>query len=1050
MCLISFSALAQEHIVTGTIISAEDNSPIPGVNVLVRGSTTGTISNINGEYSIEASSDTTTLVFSFIGFQTKEVAVENQSVIDIKMQADVAELSEVVVTAFGLEREKKALGYTVQEISGKELAEARQANVANSLSGKVAGVQVISNAGPGSGSTITIRGQSSISGNNQPLIVVDGVPIENYSNPFGSDENQYGGGLSEVSPDNIEDISVLKGPNAAALYGSRAANGVILITTKDGSGTNGIGISVNSNVTWDSPLVVPDFQDIYGGGTGGITWYADGRNGPITDPAAINQFQSLYPNAPLNGTAGVDESWGAPMDGRLVQKWWSNGELVPLTPNPDNFTEFFQTGHTLTNNVAIAGSNDKGNFRLSLGRLDQEGMVHNNDYYRNNFRINTGYNFTDKLNITLSAEYIKSGSNNRRYTSGSEFIWHQRHLDFSKLKEFDKYKPETVIQPDGEYYPYANWQYEYFTNPYYTQEFWTYANEKDRLLGNITLNYQLTDHLSVMARSGTDFWTDSRENIIAEKESRYYPNGAYEESVLRRQETNSDFLITYDNSFGDFLVTANVGGNNRANFYKRSFTRLNDLTVNKLYNLGNNASPPITESAIEEYEVNSLYGAATLGFKNYLFLDITGRNDWSSTLPVDNNSYFYPSASLSAVVTDMLDIQSGIFSFAKLRASWAQVGNSADPYQLQQVYNPEALWDGNTPSFSESTEIANSELKPEITTGIELGADLRFLNGRLGLDFTYYNQSTKDQILAVEISKATSYNSRILNAGEVTNKGVEVMLSGTPLQLNNGLRWDVSFNFSRNRNIVVELAEGLDVYTLNTYYISSEARVGQPYGTLYGRPFERVQEGPYAGELIMRDGLPVTSTETAILGNIQPDWLGGFSNSITYKGLTVSALIDVRKGGDMFMLETGIGRRTGVYEETAVGREEGVIGKGVREVFDNEGELIGYESNNVIVSARDYYYENIPRSRHEAGIFDGSYVKLREATISYQLPGRWFNNNFLESARVSLVGRNVAILFKNTPHHDPEADRYGGNRQGFSYSQLPTTRNLGFNVNVNF
>ncbi len=1035
--------------ISGQVTSDEDGGALPGVNVVVKGTTIGTITDIEGNYQLSAGEDAETLVFSFIGLRTEEVPINNRSAIDLKMSDDVAELSEVVVTAFGLEREKKALGYTVQEVGGEKLAEAKQANVVNNLSGRIAGVQVTSNGGPGSGSNVVIRGQSSISGNNQPLYIIDGVPMENYQQPINTsagEENVYGGGPSEISPDNIKEISVLKGPNAAALYGARAANGVILITTKDGSGSRGMGVTFNSTAMFERPLVEPNLQNIYGGGTGYRTFYVDGRNGVDGNGNG--------------GTYGVDESWGEPMDGRLRPQWWTGGEIIdgqifnntaPLLPQPDNFQQFFETGTTVTNNIALAGSNDKGNFRLSIGRMDQNGIITNNDFHRNNFRLNAGYNFTDKFRINVSSEYIKSYSDNRRYQSGAEFIWTHRNTNWDQIRDFERYNPETVIQPIGQSYPYANWQYEYFWNHYYTQENWTYSNDKNRLLGNIALNYELTDHLSLMVRSGTDFWMDSRENIIAEKNARYYPNGSYSEEVLSRQETNSDFLLTYDNQLTtDFSLTVNAGGNSRVNNFKRNYTRIQDLAINKVYNLSNYASPPITESRIEEYQVNSLFGSAQFGFKNYLFLDVTGRNDWSSTLPAENNSFFYPSASLSMVLTDMFDIQSGVLSFMKLRGSWAQVGNDTDPYRLQQLFNSEGLWAGSTPVVSEDTEIANAELRPETTTGIELGTDIRLFNNRVGLDFTYYDQTTTDQILAVEISRATGYIYKLLNAGEVQNRGVELMLTATPLKLNNGFTWDVMANWARNRSQVIELADGLDTYVLNTYHVTSEARVGRPFGELRGTFFARDPEG----NVIYRNGQPVAGVNedgstVKTLGNIQADWTAGISNTFRYKGITLSALIDIRHGGDIFDRGTSVARRTGQLAETAIGREEGVIGVGVKNV--GTAEAPQYVTNDVVVSAQSFMGNHHPRNINEVAIFDAGFVKLREVTLGYNLPtGLLERTNFIESAKISIVGRNLAILHRNTPHIDPEGDRYGGNLQGFVYGQLPLTRSVGFNLNITF
>jgi outer membrane receptor protein involved in Fe transport len=546
-----------------------------------------------------------------------------------------------------------------------------------------------------------------------------------------------------------------------------------------------------------------------------------------------------------------------------------------------------------------------------------------------------------------------------------------------------------------------------------------------------------------MVRSGTDMWTDTRIDVLRYARTRFsFRGGSFSEEVLRRQETNTDAILSLDKTFGDLAVVGQFGGVRRTNYYKRNYAEVVDMTVDGVYNLGNNANPNINESRIEESVVNSAFGSVQLGYKNFLFLDITARNDWSSTLPAVNNSFFYPSVSLSAVVTDMFDMNSNFLSFAKLRASWAEVGNDADPYMLQQVYTPKGLWDGSVPTFAENNEIANSGLKPEITTGLEFGADVRFLNGRLGLDVTYYDQTTRDQILAVDISRASGYTSRVLNAGQINNKGLEVMLSGTIFELPSGLSWDASVNFARNRNEVIELADGLESLTLwSIRGASLEARVGEAYGNLYGVKFNRTDEG----DIIFRNGFPTTLPGQHVIGNIQPDWIGGISNTLSYKGLAVSALIDIRQGGDIYDMGSSLMRQNGVSEESAAGREEGTIGLGVMNVGTEEAPQ--YVPNDVVVSTRTFMRYYSGRQYHEAAVFDGSFVKLREASISYQLPGRWFDNNFLQSARVSVIGRNLAIFSSNNRHIDPEIS---SSDLGYNYGQLPSTRSVGFNVNVKF
>lgn len=1044
-------ALAQAHEVKGIVTNAADGSPLPGVNIILKGTSNGTTSDAEGKFSLQVPSSDGTLIFSFIGLTTQEITLGSQTDFTVKMIEDSKQLSEVVVTALGIEKSRQSLGYALQDVKGEQLAEVRSSNVMNALSGKLAGVRITANAGPGSGSTVQIRGQSSIGGNNQPLYVIDGVPIEQRPGVSGDDalqSKQFGGGIAEVSPDNIAEISVLKGPSATALYGSRGQNGVILITTKNGSGSKGLNLEVNSNMTFERPAVKPDFQDIYAGGNGYRTWYTNGRSAPITDPLEIEQYRAAYgPDAPLTGTDGTDESWGGPMDGRLVRHWWTGTDVAPLVPNENNWEDYWETGKTFSNNIALSGSNEKGSFRLSLGKLDQDGIMYKNNYWRNNYKLNTIYDFTEKLGVTLSAEYVKSGSDNRSYQDGQQFIWTHRQTDWAKLKDYEDYRSVHIQRPgDGDA---PNWQHTFFINPFMSQDRLPLSNEKDRMLGNIALNYEVIPTLNIMLRTGTDFWTDTRINVLNYERVRNGTPvfGQYSEEVLRGQETNSDVMVTYSKEFSPTLkINAMAGGLIRNSYYKRNYVRVNQLVVDGVYNLSNSIpASNLSQSTIEEKASQSLFGSAQIGYSDAIFVDLTARNDWSSTLPASNRSYFYPSVGVSAILTELIHMTSRKLSFAKVRASWAQVGNDTDPYRLAQTYLSNTSWNGSVPQFYENKEIANSNLKPEMTTGIELGFETRFFNDRIGIDFTYYDQSTQDQILAVEISKGSGYDTRLLNAGEITNKGIEVILNATPVKLANGLKWDVTFNFAKNKNQVIALAEGLTTYQLNARNsLASLAAVGEPYGTFFGIGFERAPDG----NILYRDGLPVMSTTAKVLGNIQPDWTGGMHNTFSFKGITFTALIDAKIGGDVYNEGIGIARWTGQYEETALGREEGIIGEGTMNIGTAESPV--YVPNDVIVPAQSLYAFNNARTRHEASIFDASYVKLRELSLGYQIPATILKGMFIKSARVSVVGRNVAILFKNIPHVDPEFDRLGGNSYGFGYGELPTARSIGFNVNLTF
>ncbi len=1058
-CLLSSMVYGQE--ISGIIKG--DGEPLIGATVMVAGTTTGTVSDIDGSFTLTVPEGGETLVFSFTGFEELEMEIGNQSYFEADMSSSAVLLDELVITSLGIKREKKALGYAVQDIDAESLKEARSSNVVNGLSGRVAGIQVSSAAVPGGGSQVTIRGNGSILGNNQPLYVIDGVPMEgDFAAPIdgASDNNVYGGGISEISPDNIESITVLKGANAAALYGSRASNGVILVTTKDGSGNKeGMTVEYNVNATIDKPFVTPQFQNIYGGGNGYVTWYADGRNGAVSGDLAIDQFREVYPDAPLNGTAGVDESWGAPMDGRLVRHWWSGEEVAPLVPVPDSWSNFWETGSSINHNVAVSSNYDGGTFRFAFGMTDQTGLMYNNDYGKNNVRFNINHELTDRLKVKVSSEYIKSGSDNRQQPVLWELqTWHHRHDDWGLLKDYEDYMDAHITRP-GDEYPYANWQHSFASNRFYEQTYLTNSNEKDRIVGNIALTYNIMDGLDLMLRTGTDLWTDTRISVTRNERIKSFNERtqAFYEDVLRRQESNSDFLLTYNKYLTDDIsVNVQAGGAHRTNYYKRNYIGVNDVTINGLYNVANNATTNTNRSRIEEKEVNSLYAAASFGYKNFLYLDVTGRNDWSSTLPVENNSYFYPSLSTSIVLSELLDLTESPLSFAKLRASWAQVGNDTDPYRLTQVFTPQDPWNPSTPTFSENSVIANNGLQPERTTGIEFGADLRFFDGRLGMDLSYYNQTTTDQIINISVSKATGYDSKVINAGKIVNKGVEAAVYFDMMPKTNPFQWNVGLNYAKNNNTVEELFTDANGNELETIVLTSrrglslEARVGQPYGTLVGSAYQRVAEGEYAGQIIFEDGIPQKESDLQIIGNVTPDWTGGVSNSFSYKSITLSALVDFKMGGDITDESSSTGMQTGIYPITALGREEGVIGQGVKNIGTPDDPV--YVPNDVVADTKSVTRMLSVRSVNEGAVYDGSYIKLRELSLSYALPASFVEKSgFVSGARLSVVGRNVAMLYSNHSQIDPELNLYGGNLQGaLYYVSLPTTRSIGVNLNLTF
>ena len=699
--------------------------------------------------------------------------------------------------------------------------------------------------------------------------------------------------------------------------------------------------------------------------------------------------------------------------------------------------------------MAITGANDKGDFRLSFTDLDQTGILPNTNYKRRTVSLNAGWNLTKKLSIRATGNYVNDGSDNRN-NFGLYFIWFGRQVDMDKLKDY--HKPGSIYQ--------YNWNDNYWTNPYYLLNESTRANERDRLYGNMSATYKFTDWLSLTARTGTDFYEDRRKTKTAARQAKIGASAlydAYNEEQIFVRESNSDFLLNATHKFGEFDITANIGGNHRTNYAQRNYMGATELAIPRVYNMGNSRQRPVTENSFIRKSVNSLYASANLGFRNYLFVDLTARNDWSSSLPSDNRSYFYPSAAVSAIITDIFDVKSPILSFAKLRAGWARVGNDTDPYRLASTYKYENPW-GSTPSLSENNALLNANLKPELTSSYEIGTDIRLWQNRIGLDITYYKKVSSNQILDVNISNATGYLSKLLNAGKIENQGIEIQLTASPIKTD-AFEWQVGLNWARNKNKVVSLANNLTTYQLNTSYnaltqttstnsfrgLSVEARVGQPYGTFFGKGFLRAPDGQIVYDA---QGYPMLESSSRVLGNFTPDWIGGFSNTFRYKNLSLSTLIDVKHGGDIFSQSINIGRYTGVLAETTLGREDGIIGQGV--VNKGTAAAPEYVPNEKRITSEEYHHKYYLLTNNENTIFDASYVKLREVKLTYMLSGQVFKKLPFRDIAISVVGRNLALLKSNLPHIDPETSYYNdGNLQGIENGQIPTTRTVGFNISFN-
>ena len=1085
LCCLLSGAASLAQTITGRVVSADDQQPLPGVSIVIKGTTTGTTSLADGTYSLNAQPNST-LTYSFIGYETQEVAIGARTTIDIALRGDAQTLGEIVVTALGIQREKKALGYATQEIQGTALTIARETNVTNQLAGKVAGVTVVgSPSGIGGSARVTIRGERSVDLNkNQPLYVIDGVPISNGftgGSGRGNLEVDFGNGASFINPDDIESINVLKGGAASALYGARAANGVIVIKTKSGRGSRGIGVEINTNQTIETPLVLPDYQDVYGqgNGNGGDFAFANGGGAGLTDgtdeawgPAfSLNKSYPQYDSPrTLNGQ---------PIDFRGGDLNAPVGSVITPTPwvaESDNLRKFLQTGRTNTTSVAVTGSNDAGNFRLAHTLLNQTGVVPNTDLKRYTTSLSGGYNFTPKFSANAYVSYIKGESGNRPSISyGTESImylfncWLPPSVQLEPMKDYWMRGLEGTRQ--------YSWNYNYHDNPYFTVYENTNGQLYDRVIGNASLKYDLTSWLSVQSRTAIDYSNEKRAYRRAFSTQRF-PFGQYRDTRILTEERNTDFLFTANRQFNqNWTVSGTLGGNQlrqKSDFLESSAGQLN---IPGIYNLTNSRIPLQTAQSLTEKRVNSLYGSAQVSFRDYLFLEVTARNDWSSalTLPeyarpfgTQDNSYFYPSVALSAVLSDMFTLPQSI-SFLKARVNYASVGNDTDAFTFTQSYNPSDPF-GSSQVYGETDRLANFNLKPEISSSFEGGIELKLFKRRVGLDVSYYLTNTRNQILNIPLSITSGYNSRAINAGLIRNNGVEVALNLVPVDQPNGLRWGVDFNFSANRSKVIELSDNIKNFVMANRRVSIEARVGERMGDMYGIGFARVQNSdptkPYydatgqsVGQMVFSDGRPIATTERIKLGNYNPDFLLGINNSVSFRNLRLSFLFDIRQGGQLYSETQTVGREGGIITETLEGRANGydltlpgngVIGQGVKVASTSADGTTTFAPNDVKVNSRQWHTAwTAGRNIAEGVMYDASFAKLREVQLGFSIPDRIWGRVPLRGVTFALVGRNLAVWSK-VPHVDPETLSYsdGTALPGIEYMALPSSRSFGFNLGL--
>lgn len=1069
LALSASTALAQQATTFSGRVATEANTPLAGASVSISALRMGGNTDSAGRYSfiipagrLQAGAPVT-LTARRIGYAAKSVTVTPSGATvtqDFTLTPAATQIEGLVVTALGIEKEKKALGVAQQTLDSTALTDnARTTNIVSALSGKIAGINVTSASTQGGSARIVIRGATSIGGNNQPLFVVDGIPIDNSSYASSTLQRGYGGydygnTAQDINPDDIASISVLKGPNAAALYGARAANGAIMITTKTGRGARGFNVSGSTNFTFESPLKLPEYQNTWGQGYNGDVcnvWNQGGTHfssGPR--PSAFNYATCgfSYVDGNYGGeNDGVDESWGPKLDGTPRSQYSTTvaggAEVRPWVAHPNNVSGFFRTGRTVTTNGAAQGSSERANFRLSLTRQDVEGMVPNNTLARTTAALNAGADVTQKLSTNGSIQYIKNQGNNRPGTGYDEgnpmmdFVWFGRQVDIGGFKN-------NVRDANGDQ---ISWNYSYHNSPWWTQTQNSNRDTRDRILGTASATYKFTDWLDANVRTVTDFYRDFRNYNVAAGwigglfDGGSYVDGGFQESTRFAQESNTDFLVTARrNVFSSLGVTANFGGNRRVNHYRANAFGTDQLVIPGVYNIGNSAKQVIPTELTQEKKINSLYGQAELAYNDYAYLTVTGRNDWSSTLPQGKNSYFYPSISGSYVFTQAFPSVNfgGNLNYGKIRAGWSRVGNDADPYQLAVTFNSLARF-GNISRFTTPDALLNPQLKPENTDAWEVGTEMQWFNTRLGLDLTYYSKRTSNQILTAEVSKASGFNAALVNAGVISNRGIEAQVSVSPIVTENSrFRWDMTFNYGRNRNKVEELYGDLPTVALGPTHwsLSVEARKGFPYGAMFGVGYLRDSA---SGQLLLRDGLPQpeASANKRVLGVYTPDWTGGWDNTFHWRAVDFGFLIDTRRGGKVYSTGNMWGSYAGVLKSTEVRPDTGLLIAGIDQATR--------QPNSTHVRAEDYWHSLYPIQ--EAWIYDASFVKLREARMGFVIPRRLLGRTNIQNARLSIIGRNLA-LWSDAPNIDPETAFSSTNLQGVEMGQMPTARSIGFQLSV--
>ncbi|WP_430814885.1 SusC/RagA family TonB-linked outer membrane protein [Carboxylicivirga sp. RSCT41] len=1002
-------AFAQDVTISGTVTGAEDGMPIPGVSVVQKGTTNGTITDIDGNYSITAPSGAV-IAYSFVGMKAQEVTVGSQTTINIALQSESIEMEGVVVTALGIKREEKSLGYGVSKVDSEEIQAAAGSDVLNSMQGKVAGLDLgSSQGGLGSSNRVVLRGNSSISGNNQPLYVVDGVPVNNSTVEEASgvwDRKDFGSGSMDINPDDIESVTVLKGPNAAALYGSRAQNGAIIITTKSGSKGQGLGVEVSSSNMFDvvGEQYLPKVQNKYGQGS-----YID--------------------NVPTYSTTVTDDSWGPAMTGQSLPSWSGFEDNLTYSPQPDNINDFFETGFKTTNTIALTKGGEKGSSRFSYTNLYGNGIVPGNEQKRHNFNIRTQYDLAEWLRVDAKANYINQeieggtwlgeGSSNAIYG----LFTLPRNTNLNELKKYNYNNT-----PND---PFIGTQ----MNPYWTTLHDNMINKKDRLIGFVKLDFDITDNLSGFVRAGTDYTDNSieeRYNLGHKQNS----TGQWIMNQYKRRESNFDALLSYNKRFGELDFGVNLGGNIMKNNSQVTYNRGDDVISNGFWNIQNYLNKNASYN-IYEKQVNSAYATLNLGYRNFLYLDASFRNDWSSTLPKENRSYFYPAVSTSILLNEVFELNN--VNLLKVRVGYAEVGNDSDPYRLATTFGVNPLLDHNgIPLMDVDGTPGVPDLKPERTGSMEFGVDFRAFNSRLFADINFYSQSTKDQLFTTKVSSATGYVNKYLNGGNVVNSGFELSIGGIPVQTGS-FEWETTLTLAKNTTEVKELAEGLDTQVLadlgnivgGVQIVANKGKDG--YGVIMGMPSK--VDGEY--QLGNNGFLP--GSERVELGNFTPDATFGWLNTFSYKRLNFRALIDGKIGGDVMNATKGALTAKGITENTLEYRENGVEVSGV----DADG-----NPTTVLMNAQAYW--GGLANYGEPWVVDATNVRLRELSLGYSF--KLDPDFFIKNLSVNFNAYNLFFIYRDEDAKDIDPNQtWGtGNAQGYNLYNVPTTTSYGFTVNVKF